>query len=308
MTPIQDNASLIGLMQTVMAENPYLPEADVTVTAAELAEEDRTEVLAFLAENPLHTICLAGLIRDNGFASPHNRGTFYGCRNSEGRLEGVALIGHATLVEARTGRAMQEFALLAQAHPRTHMILGPRERVERFWDRYADEGQEMRRACRELLFELRRAMEVTDEVEGLRRATLDDLELIAPVHAAMAEEESGVNPLETDPEGFRARCSRRIEMRRVWVVVADGRLLFKADVQADTPEVVYLEGVWVNPAERSTKLGRKCLRQLCGELLARSRSVCVLVNEENERAHTFYRMCNFKLRDTYDTIFLQGGR
>ena len=47
------------------------------------------------------------------------------------------------------------------------------------------------------------------------------------------------------------------------------------------------------------------MRQLCRDLLARTKAVCVLVNEENERAHTFYRMCNFKKRAVYDTIFFQ---
>src|SRR5438477_2347056 len=152
---------------------------------------------------------MAGLIRDNGVGSAHNRGTFYGCRNSEGRLEGVALIGHATLIEARTARAMLEFALVAQTYSRTHMILGEKEKVEQFWDYYADEGQQMRLACRELLFELRHAMQVREEAEGLRLATLDDLDEIAPVQAELAEYESGINPLEVDPEGFRARCARR---------------------------------------------------------------------------------------------------
>jgi predicted GNAT family acetyltransferase len=297
--------SMSELMNTVMAETPYLPEADVTVIATELTEKDRKEVLAFLAERPIHTVCMAGFIRDNGLVSPHNRGTFYGCRNSEGRLEGVALIGHATLIEARTLRAMQELGLTAQTYPRTHMILGEKERVEQFWNYYADEGQQMRLACRELLFEVRHAMQVREEVEGLRRATIDDLEKIAPVQAAMAEMESGINPMEVDPEGFRNRCARRIEMGRVWMLEEDGKLIFKADIQADTPDVIYLEGVWVNPSERGKGIGRKCLKQICRDLLTRTKSVCVLMNEENERAHTFYRMCNFKKRAVYDTIFLQ---
>jgi predicted GNAT family acetyltransferase len=292
------------LMNTVMAATQYLPEARVTVTTDELTEEDRNEVLAFLAERPTQTVCIAGFIRDNGLMSPHNRGTFYGCRNSEGRLEGVALIGHATLIEARTTRAMREFGLMAQAYPRTHMILGEKESVEQFWNYYADEGQQMRMACRELLFEMRQAMQVREEVEELRRATIDDLDQIAPVQAAMAEFESGVNPMETDPEGFRARCARRIEMGRVWVLEEDGRIIFKADVQAHTPDVVYLEGVWVNPSERGKGIGRKCVRQLCRDLLTRTKSVCVLVNEERARVHTFYRMCNFKMRGVYDSIFL----
>ncbi len=305
MTQPEHSSSLSALMNTVMTDTHYLPEAEITVSLIALTEKERNEVIAFLAERPLHTVCIAGFIRDNGLVSPHNRGTFYGCRNSEGRLEGVALIGHATLIEARTARAMQMFGLAAQAYPRKHIILGEKDKLEQFWNYYADEGQQMRRAGRELLFELRQPTQVSEEVEGLRRATFDDLERIASVQAAMAEAESGINPLEVDPTGFRARCARRIEMGRVWVLEEDGRLVFKADIQADTPDVVYLEGVWVNPAERGKGVGRKCLKQLCRDLILGTKSVCVLVNEENTRAHIFYRMCNFKVRGIYDCIFLQ---
>jgi predicted GNAT family acetyltransferase len=266
---------------------------------------DINEVVAFLSERPIHTVCMLGLIRDNGLVSKHNRGKFYGCRNSEGRLEGVALIGHATLIETRTRGAIQELALTAQVHNRLHMIMAEQEKVEEFWNHYADDGQPMRLACRELLFELKNALEYRCNIEGLRLATLEDLHLVAPVHAAMAEAESGINPLETDREGFLERCSRRINKNRVWVLVEDNQLIFKADVQAETPEVIYLEGVYVAPANRGSGLARRCFTQLCRMLLSRTRSICVLANEENEKAHAFYRMCGFKRISNYDTIFLK---
>jgi len=298
--------SVAKLMDGVMTQTQFLPEAEGGVTTYALGEGEREEVLAFLAERPMHTVCMAGLIRDNGVESAHNRGTFYGCRNTSGRLEGVALVGHATLLDARTRRAYREFALAAQVSTRTHVIMGESDAVEEFRGHYADAGQRMRRACRELLFELRRPIEDVCEIAGMRPATPADLDLVAPVHAGLAEAESGVNPLDVDPEGFRARCLRRIEQGRVWVVVSeDGRLLFKADVQAETPEVIYLEGVYVHPAERGSDTGRRCLKQLSRELLLRVRRVCLLVNEENERAHSFYRMCGFRLRGVYDTIFLR---
>ncbi len=297
--------SVATLMDGVMAETQFLPEPSSEVNTYALVEEEREEVLSFLAERAVHTVCMAGLIRDNGIVSAHNRGTFYGCRNTEGRLEGVALVGHATLVEARTRRAFREFALVAQCTTRTHFILGESDSVEEFWSHYADAGQPMRRACREFLFELRYPLEAGRGGESLRRATPEDLDLIVPVHAGLAEAESGVNPLDTDPVGFRARCLRRIEQGRTWVVVTGGRLLFKADVQADTPEVVYLEGVYVNPMERGTGIGRRSMTRLGFELLARTRRVCLLANEENERAHAFYRNCGYKLRGVYDTIFLR---
>lgn len=293
------------MMHTVMEETAYLPQPVVALTVGELAETETNEVLGFLSERPVHTVCMMGLIRDNGLSSEHNRGTFYGCRNSEGRLEGVALIGHATLIETRTRGAVREFALVAQIHNRLHMIMAEQEKVEEFWNHYADDGQSMRLACRELLFELKNASEIRSEVKGLRLATLDDIHLIAPVHAAMAEAESGVNPLEKDRQGFLNRCARRISKNRVWVIVEDNRLIFKADVQAETSELIYLEGVYACPQERGNGLAGRIFAQLCQSLLRRTRSICVLVNEENEKAHAFYRMCGFKRIGNYDTIFLQ---
>ncbi len=303
MTQTQNSQQFV-MTQRNPAQGSYLPTPAHDVTVSKLTEDDRNEALAFLSKRSTHTVALAGFIRDNGILSAHNRGTFYGSRNRDGQLDGVALIGHATLVEARSAQAMRRFGQVAQTQTGTHMIMGQMEEVQRFWNDYAEDGQEIRRACRELLFEVRTPTEVVEEIEGLRPASLSDLDQIVPVQAAMAEAESGVNPLAIDPKGFRARCARRIEMGRTWVLEENGQLLFKADIQADTPEVIYLEGIWVAPTQRGKGIGRKCLTQLCRDLLARTTSVCLLVNEECERAHAFYRKCNFKLRGIYDSLFL----
>ncbi len=275
------------------------------LTVSSLDGEHQLEVLAFLAERPLHTVFMASLIRDNGLVSPLNRGTFHACRNEQGQLEGVALIGHATLTETRSEAALQAFARLAQDCPRAHVIVGEQDRIERFWSYYAEAGQTPRLLCRELLFEQRWPVEVREGVGGLRLATLDDLELVMPVQAQMAFEESGVNPMETDGVGFRLRCARRIEQGRVWVWVESGQLIFKADIIAETPEVSYVEGVYVNPSERGRGYGLRCISQLGRTLLARTGSVCLLVNEQNLEAQAFYRKAGYKLRSCYDTIFLQ---
>jgi predicted GNAT family acetyltransferase len=161
----------------------------------------------------------------------------------------------------------------------------------------------MRRACRELLFELRWPVAVWESVSALRLATLDDLDLIMPVHTRMALEEGGVDPMERDPEGFRRRCARRIELGRTWVWIEDQQLMFKADVISDTPEVIYLEGVWVNPEQRSQGYGLRCMSQLARNLLSRTQALCLLVNEQNKEARRFYARAGYKLRAVYDTIF-----
>ena len=279
-----------------------------SLTVASLDDSQKGEVLAFLSERPACTFIMAGLIRDNGLESPLNRGAFYGCRGAAGRLEGVTLIGENTLLEAHTEAALEALARRTQSAPDVHMVIGEQALVRGFWRHYADEGRAMRRLCRELLFELRYPVGFHQPLPGLRPATLDELEELMAVHAEMALEESGVNPLETDPQGFERRCARRIELGRTWVYTENGRLVFKADVIAETPEVAYLEGVYVSSEARGQGHGVRCLSQLSRHLLSRSKSTCVLVNERNLAAHALYRKAGYQLRGLYDTIFLHQGR
>lgn len=271
----------------------------------ELVDEQTGEVLDFLAGRPTQTVILAGLIHDNGLVSPLNRGTFFACRNSRGEIEGIALIGHATLFEARTEAALRALAQLAREFSSAHMILGEQDQVESFWQHYAEGGQAPRLFAREILLEQTAHVALHEQVEGLRPAVMDDLSLVVNVHAQMAYEESGVNPLETNPEAFRARCARRIERGRVWVWREGDRLIFKADVVAATPEAVYLEGVYVNPQERERGYAKRCLSQLTNTLLENVGSVSLLVNEANQSALGLYRRAGFRARGCYDTIFLR---
>jgi uncharacterized protein len=280
--------------------------ADGSLSVDRLTAEHRCEVLSFLAARAVHTVFMAGLIRDNGVISPLNRGTFYACRNAQGILEGVALIGHATLVEARSEAALRSFARYAQSCALSHLIHGMPEEVERFWRSYAPQaGRELRRLSREMLFEHRGPVKPLKPVTALRRATLDELALVMTVNAELAAEECGVNPLKRDALGFRQRTARRIEQGRVWVWVEQGQLIFKADVVSDTPQAVYLEGVYVHPQERRKGYGLRCMTQLCRSLLARTEVVCLLVNERQKEAQAFYGKAGYKHAGDYDTIYLQ---
>lgn len=270
-----------------------------------LTGEHAAEALGFLSAHTVDSIYMSGLILDNGIESPLNRGAFYGARNTLGELEGLALIGHATLVEARTDEALAAFAGLAKQHPHAHVIVGQQEKIESFWSYYGSGGQRPRQICRELLFEQRLPVESLEPVAGLRPATVADMHLIIPVNALMALEESNVNPLDVDAEGFRARLRRRIEQGRVWVWEKDGRLIFKVDVMAEAAGVVYLEGVYVHPHERGRGYGARCLAQLGRRFLMGERVVYLLVNERNKDAQVFFFKAGYKLRGCYDTIFLQ---
>ena len=280
------------------------PAALDSVHVERLANSDAAEVLEFLAQRPIHTVAMMSLIQDNSIVSAFNRGTFYGCRDLNGQLEGVALVGHATLMETVSDRALAALAQVARECPNTHLIMGEKERVADFWSHYSEAGRRQRLACREWLYELSWPVEVRGRVTELRQARIDELDLVMPVQAELAYRESGINPLQVDPEGFAERCLRRIEQGRTWVVVENGLLVFKADVISNTPEVIYLEGIWLREDCHGKNLGTRFMSELMRRLLENTKSVCLLVNETNERAQRFYRKCGFHFRATYETIFL----
>jgi predicted GNAT family acetyltransferase len=269
-----------------------------------LTADTETEVLAFLSHRPIHSVAMQSFIHDNGLESPLNRGRFYGYRDVNGRLEGVALIGHATLLETVSDRALRALARVARDCSYTHMIMGEKDRLADFWSSYSEPGQEPRLACRESLLELQTPDANMDTVTGLRLATEDELDFVLPIQAELARAESGIDPSKVDPDGFRKRCLRRIQQQRTWVLFEDGKLIFKADVISETSQVIYLEGVWVREEARNDGTGSRCMAELSRRLLTKVNSLCLLANELNIRALAFYRKCGFRFRATYETIFL----
>jgi uncharacterized protein len=272
---------------------------------AQLYSGQEAEVLRFLAQRPIHTVFIATLVRDNGLVSPYNRGIFYGHRNRLGQLDGVALIGHATIVETRTDEAVAAFAQLAKRSRQTFLIRGERKIVEAFWKNYAKATEAPRLICRELLFEKAQAKPLVTPVEGLRRATVADLDYVLAVNAFLAEEEGGVNPMQRDPDGFRRRAERRIHQGRVWIWIDNDQPIFKADIIGDTPEMIYLEGIYVHPQERLKGHGKRCLLHLSSILLTRTKSLCLTINQRKADASGFYAKAGFDFHSEYETIYLR---
>lgn len=263
------------------------------------------EALAFLAARPVHTVVMASYIRDNGFDVHLNRGTFYGCRDAAGRLVGVALIGRVVLCAAHTDAALAAFAAQTRAYQQAHLVMGEEAQVVRFWQHYAEPARLAQQDRYELLLLRQRPAEETAAIEGLRLATVAELDAVQAAHVELLCSERGVSSLEVDPASSRARTLKRIEQGRVWVWMEEGRLLFKSDVVSDTPEVSYLEGVYTHPSVRGTGYGSRCLTQLCRELLHGTDALCLLVNEQNARAREFYLRVGFTPAGRYATLFLR---
>jgi uncharacterized protein len=270
-----------------------------------LSDDDFDDVLSFLRRRPIHTVVMMSFIKDNGLVSEHNRGKFYGYRRADGELEGVALIGHTTLVEARSQSALQAFAAAAKkSETPIKMMMSDGRNIELFWQYFSGGTRQPRLVCEEKLFELNFPFFVKPSNWQIRLAAETELEQVAQAHAEVAFAESGVDPLETDREGFLRRTLRRIRQQRTFVVFEGGQLVFKADIAAQSADVIYLEGIYVAEKYRGRGIGAECLSKLAQTLLQQALHICLLSNMEFKAAHRSFQKAGFKSDDRCTTLFV----
>ena len=271
-----------------------------TLTAA-----DRDSVLDFLNERPVHTVAMSSFIYDNGMENPLNRGRFYGYRNALGDLEGVALIGHTTLVEARSADALNALSITARKHSHEiNLIMSSDDLAMDFWANAIDKMSAPRLVCREKMFEVGFPLPVRDCEYALRLATPSELIQVAEAQAEVAFIESGSDPMLRDREAFLKRVLRRIEQGRVYVVMDGNKLVFKADVVSLTEETAYLEGVYVSEDRRGNSVGSSCLAEVARRLLGTVRNVCLLSNADFTVAHKSFQKAGFRAVGECTTVFV----
>src|SRR5437764_13216029 len=135
-------------MLIVPREDTLLPMAlDQSPRIHPLDERHKEEVLSFLDIRPLNTFIMSSWIRDNGFESSLNRGSFYGYRDAVRRLEGVALIGHITLFETESDIALAAFANRPKNCSYAHAVVRRHERIDRFLSYYIQEQHKPDLCC-----------------------------------------------------------------------------------------------------------------------------------------------------------------
>jgi predicted GNAT family acetyltransferase len=268
-----------------------------------LSPDEEVHVLSLLTPDSLTNVIMAGFIRDNGFSNPLNRGQFYGCRDEKGTLEGVALIGHTVLVHALSSNALKAFAEIARRESPKNLLMAERQVGEEFWKYYAENDAQPRLVCPIVFLRAPIVRNGGPTDSGLRVATPDELHHLMDVHAQIVRETSNINPLQKDPNGFRERYLRRIEKKRVWVLFREGKLIFKADVLAESPDATYIEGVYVRPDERGKGIGRQCMAALGKALQDRTKAIYLFVENKQTRSMSFYLNLGFEAGGQYNLLY-----
>ena len=93
-----------------------------------------------------------------------------------------------------------------------------------------------------------------------------------------------------------------IEEGRSWLWTEDGRILFKAEASAWTPDAVQLQQVWVEPELRGQGYGTRGLSDLCRLLLETTPAVCLFVRPENAAAIALYDGVGMRQTITYRSL------
>ncbi len=283
------------------AEFPQKQEVCPPANVRELDELDYRQALALLAEHPLEGVHLESLINDHGLTSPALRGRFFGYFEQD-RLTGIALIGHQIMFCAPDAAIPQLARTAATSGLRNAVIFGPRQQVEMFWQHYAAQGRKLKMQ-RDFYWYVCEAPAHPIRQFQLVLATPEHLEAVLEAQATTFIEATGTDPRQTDPEGFRRRTLERIERGRTWIKLEDNTIVFKAELQSVTPDVIYLEGIWTNPNYRQRGIARECVVELTHRRLRKQQVLCLAVEPEETIAMQIYQHAGFRHQADYQARY-----
>ena len=80
-------------------------------------------------------------------------------------------------------------------------------------------------------------------------------------------------------------------------------LIFRAGLSALTADAAQISGVYTLPQARGQGIATRALTEMCLRLFARSRNVCLFVNNVNEPALKLYRRLGFRVRSAWASVF-----
>jgi predicted GNAT family acetyltransferase len=263
-----------------------------------LAEDDYKDALEFLQRDPLINVYLVSRLLEERMLA----GTQVAVVRYNGAIVLVAslatnivLAGDPSVSKEITDSAIglvTERILMRMLPVRA--IISPAHLVETLWNGLRarlDPPTVVR--LNQPVYALRKRLDYPD-LSLSRYSVMRDLDALVPACAAMHQEEVGIDPLERDAVGYRERIRELIEKKRSVIRMGDGRIASKCEYSAVTGDAVQLMGVWTHPAFRRRGLSRELLREVCGHLGRRGKTVTLFVNDFNRPAIALYESLGFQ--------------
>ncbi len=282
--------------------------------ARALGAGDVPEALSVCAADPVASVLAAARLEiaaAQGLAAAGGQAWGY---PAAGPLEAVCWSG-ANLVPvvppglsgADADDAVAAFAGMArQQGRRSSSIVGERRAALRLWEhleRVWPPAREVRADQPSLAID--RAPDV-EPAAGVRRSTLEDLDLVLPACVRMFTEEVGYSPMASAGGAYAMRVRSLVAEGRSFVQMADDDgpvVVFKAELGAVAGRVAQVQGVWVDPAHRGRGLAEPGVAAVV-EATRREVApvVSLYVNSYNAPALSTYRRVGFEQVGTFATV------
>ena len=223
----------------------------------------------------------------------------------DGDLRSAIFVGPNVILVETTAAARAAFAdRLAQVGRRSSAIVGYRDEVLDLWARLeAAWGP-----CREVRTD-QPLMVCTEDpsqepLAGVRPLVPEDLEAFLPAAVAMFTEEVGVSPVSGGRgPGYRARVAASIRQGRVYGRIDHAETIFKAEIGSVGRGSAQLQGVWVTPRMRGSRISIGGLSAVIAAARAtHAPRINLYANRHNEAAIRAYERVGFRQVGTFATI------
>ena len=282
---------------------PWRSTPDIAVRALEAG--DVQAALALCAQDPVASVLAAARLEELGVSAPF-RGQAWGAFR-EGEMTSLAWVGANIVPVSPSGVGLEAIARHALRYGRRFSsVVGDAPAVHTVWSHLARAWPSPRqvRADQPSLAIQESSWIAPDP--SVRRARLDELELVMPASVAMFTEEYGYSPLGSGG-AYGARVRQLVELGRCFVRIDEGptgpRVVFKAEIGAFALGVAQLQGVWVHPDYRGQGLGKSGTSAVVDHALSAGAStVSLYVNDYNTTARRTYRRVGFAQVGSYATI------
>ncbi|WP_097870020.1 GNAT family N-acetyltransferase [Streptomyces sp. rh34] len=266
-------------------------------TTRVLEPSDLQAALAILESQPVANAFVTSRVQVAGLDPWRLGGEMWGWY-ADGMLRSLCYSG-ANLVPICAGpEAVRAFADRARrAGRRCSSIVGPAEPTTQLWRLLEPSWGPARevRANQPLMVTESLSADVTPD-PLVRRIRKDETEVLMPACVAMFTEEVGISPLAGDGGLlYQARVAELIGTGRSFARIDDGKVVFKAEIGAATPQACQIQGVWVAPEHRGKGLSESGMAAVLRYALADVAPVVSLyVNDYNTPARKAYRRVGFR--------------
>ena len=187
-------------------------------------------------------------------------------------------------------------------------VFGPSDEVEGLWQQLEPHWGPAR-AVRD-----RQPLLVADRLPStlgvpldprVRPARIDEVDLVLPAAEHMFTAEIGYPPYRGNDRGYRASLASLAARGHTYVVVEDGRVLFKTDIGSLALGCAQLQGVWLAPDLRGRGLAVPMLASVVEQVMVGpAPTVTLYVNDFNASARATYARIGFQEVGDFSTVLL----